>query len=80
MRGGMRKGQSRLIVWDFTMPGDAVNITPQLASAADAGEVIASTAAAEAAQITTDTSSAAPWKSLPAPCVCCLRVTWMAPD
>ena len=41
-------------VEDFTALGDAVNITARLASAAAAGEVIVSAAAAEAAGITTD--------------------------
>ena len=38
---------------DFTALGDAVNITARLASAAGAGEVIVSVAAAEAAGMTT---------------------------
>ena len=41
-------------VEDFTALGDAVNITARLASAAAAGEVIISTAAAEAADMVTD--------------------------
>jgi adenylate cyclase len=41
-------------VEDFTALGDAVNITARLASAASAGEVIASVAAAEAAGMATD--------------------------
>jgi adenylate cyclase len=39
---------------DFTARGDAVNITARLASAAAAGEVIVSAAAAEAAGMATD--------------------------
>ena len=39
---------------DFTALGDAVNITARLASSADAGEVIVSVAAAEAADIATE--------------------------
>jgi adenylate cyclase len=39
---------------DFTALGDAVNITARLASAAGAGEVIVSVAAAEAAGMATD--------------------------
>ena len=42
------------IVDDFTALGDAVNITARLASAAGAGEVIVSVAAAEAAGMATD--------------------------
>jgi len=41
-------------VEDFTALGDAVNITARLASAAAAGEVIVSVAAAEAAGIATE--------------------------
>jgi adenylate cyclase len=41
-------------VEDFTALGDAVNITARLASAASAGEVIVSVAAAEAAGMATD--------------------------
>jgi adenylate cyclase len=41
-------------VEDFTALGDAVNITARLASAAIAGEVIGSAAAAEAADMATD--------------------------
>ena len=42
------------IVDDFTALGDAVNITARLASAAGAGEVIVSVAAAEGAGMATD--------------------------
>jgi adenylate cyclase len=41
-------------VEDFTALGDAVNITARLASAASAGEVIVSVAAAGAAGMATD--------------------------
>src|SRR5215207_11193500 len=41
-------------VEDFTALGDAVNITARLASAASAGEVIVSVAAAQAAGMATD--------------------------
>jgi adenylate cyclase len=41
-------------VEDFTALGDAVNITARLASAAAAGDVIVSAAAAEAADMATD--------------------------
>jgi adenylate cyclase len=43
-----------ITVEDFTALGDAVNITARLASAAVAGEVILSAAAAEAADMATD--------------------------
>jgi adenylate cyclase len=49
---------------DFTALGDVVNITARLASAAIAGEVIVSVAAAEAAGMATGTSSDAVWGSV----------------
>jgi adenylate cyclase len=49
-------------VGDFTALGDVVNITARLASAAPAGEVIVSVAAAEAAEM----KSGAPWRSVDA--------------
>ena len=49
--GATRPG---ITVEDFTALGDAVNITARLASAAVAGEVILSAAAAEAADMATD--------------------------
>ena len=51
---------------DFTALGDVVNTTARLASAARAGEVIVSTAAAEAAGTARTASSDAPWRSVAA--------------